>query len=218
MVLQNVPTVATVQTRHRQSRGIMEVRRILTLAATLAGFLSFVAPAPMAGADAGEDSRVRKLTLEVMRTSDTEPDGTFTVSVEPGAYVDASGAQRTFAEKSVWTCILKTHNPHYSSGASGVIAKATVSCTGQWAVIPIGVYMMLGRTTQNSISSLKIVKESHYTRNVTVNGPATTWYVPRTGTGAKRGAYFRASSSAQPRPPLIPFNIPAHASAFVWVN
>lgn len=187
------------------------------------GALALLALFPFSGASAASaatDSAgiAKELAAEALQVSTTRPDGTFQVSVEAGEFVDASGVRRSFAAKSVWTCALKTHNPHYSSGAKGVIAKATVSCTGEFAVLPIRVYIMLGRTTTNSISSLKIVKESNYTQNVTVNGAGRTWYVPQTGNGATRGAYFRASSSAQPAPPLIPFNIPAHASAFLWVN
>lgn len=197
----------------------MIVRALSKVAAALAMLTVLITCSAADSAAVTDDERgVKQLAIDAMRVSNTQQDGSFTVSVEPGAYLDASGTRRVFAAATVWTCALKTHNPHYSSGANGVIAKATVSCTGQFAVLPIRVYMMLGRTTTNSIGSLKIVNESSYTQNVTVNGPARTWYVPQTGTGAARGAYFRASSSAQPMPPLIPFNIPAHASAFLWVN
>lgn len=195
------------------------IRHPLKTAATL----TVLAILPICGTTAASAATdgvgiAKELAAEALQVSTTQPDGTFEVSVGAGEYVDASGARRSFAARTVWTCALKTHNPHYSSGAKGVIAKATVSCTGDFAVLPIRVYMMLGRTTTNSISSLKVVKESNYTQNVTVNGSGRTWYVPQTGNGATRGAYFRASSSAQPAPPLIPFNIPAHASAFLWVN
>lgn len=185
--------------------------------ATALGSATLLAPVTAAPVTAEPD--LPQLAAEdLLVTPSEDSSDTFTVSAPSGQYIDGAGVQRAFAATATWTCRLQTHNPHYSVGAAGVIAKATVSCTGPSATIPIRVYMLLGRTTQNSISSLKIVKESNYIQMVTVNGTARTWYVPQTGTGAKRGAYFRASSSAEGAPPLIPFDIGVHASAFLWVS
>lgn len=78
-------------------------------------------------------------------------------------------------------CVGKQDDPHYSSGARVVIAKARVSCTGPHGTIPIMVQSYLGRTNKNSIKTLVVVKESEYTQGVVTNSGPTTWYVPKLG-------------------------------------
>lgn len=115
-------------------------------------------------------------------------------------------------------CVGKQDDPHYSSGARGVIAKARVSCTGPYGTIPIMIQSYLGRTNKNSIKTLVVVKESEYTQGVVTNSGPTTWYVPKLGEqGAPRGAYFRASHAGQSAPPLKTFYTKGAGSNFKWV-
>ncbi len=144
---------------------------------------------------------------------------TWQFSIPAGTYRDAAGDVQQFSSAVAYVCTGTSDNPHYSSGSSGVIAKSRVSCTGPNSTIPIRVLSLLGRTTTNSISSLKIVKESEYPQSVVVNGPARTWYVPELGeNGAKRGAYFRASHAGQSVPPMQTFSTRGGASKFVYVK
>ncbi len=146
-------------------------------------------------------------------------------SIDAGAYRGPEGERIEVAKAATYTCILSVDNPHWSSGAGSVIAKPRVACKGPTSTVAIRVLGYLGKTSQNSISSLTIVAQSDYTQNVTVTsttsyGPKQTWYVPKQGSSTKisRGAYFRGSASASPAPPLLPFNIPGSASAFLWVS
>ncbi len=107
---------------------------------------------------------------------------TWQFSIPAGTYRDAAGDVQQFSSAVAYVCTGTSDNPHYSSGSSGVIAKSRVSCTGPNSTIPIRVLSLLGRTTTNSISSLKIVKESEYPQSVVVNGPAEI-PVPKDGDG-----------------------------------
>lgn len=187
-------------------------------AAVIAGMV-IAAPASAKSTDSLSVQEMKTISAAELVASQGSEDGTFSVSMNPGTYRDAAGAVRTYAYTPRWECTLKTNNPHYSIKNGGVIAKATVSCKGEAGTLPINVYMVLGRTTTNSISTLKIVKESQYTQHVQANGGAMTWYVPRDPLpGAIRGAYFRASSIAAPMPPLLSFDIAPHASQFIYVT
>ncbi len=146
-------------------------------------------------------------------------------SIDAGSYRGPDGEQINVAKAATYTCVLSVDNPHWSSGSGSVIAKPRVACKGPTSTIAIRVLGYLGKTSQNSISSISIVAQSDYSQNVTVTsttnyGPKQTWYVPRQGSTTKisRGAYFRGSASAAPAPPLLPFNIPGAASTFLWVS
>ncbi|WP_236968807.1 hypothetical protein [Microbacterium aurantiacum] len=155
------------------------------------------------------------------------PDGSASVAeftIEAGQYRGPDGERITIAATASYTCILTVDNPHWSSGSQSVIAKPRVACKGPVSTIPIRVQGLLGKTSANSIPTLRTVAESNYVNNVTVNsstvfGPRQTWYVPREGSGTRisRGAYFRGSASAAASAPLLPFNIPNAASQFLWV-
>lgn len=157
----------------------------------------------------------------------TNPDGSATVSefkIQAGQYRGPDGERITIAASASYTCILTVDNPHWSSGSQSVIAKPRVACMGPTSTIPIRVQGLLGKTVVNSISTIQIVAESNYVNNVTVNsstsfGPRQTWYVPREGSGThiSRAAYFRGSASAAASAPLLPINIPAAASQFLYV-
>lgn len=161
--------------------------------------------------------------LEVITSPDAGPQEVeFTVPA--GVYRGPDGEVISVSRAISHVCELQSDTPHWSTPGQTVLFKPRVRCKGQVGVIPIRVNGLLGRTSVNSISTLRIVAESDYTQNVqvtsnTVYGPRTTWYVPRLESSTKisRSAYFRGSSSAIPAPPLIAFNIPAHASQFLWV-
>lgn len=172
-------------------------------------------PAFASGADT--DSQEFPALEMIMDPSGAVTTSTFTVA--PGDYVMKDGRQLSITAAATYDCRGKTDNPHWSSGTGSVIAKTRVTCSGSAGTIPISVYSMLGRTSQNNVSTLKIVAESHYTQNVTSNVGNQTWYVPAQNSGTKiaRSAYFRGSHSGQGAPPMTPFNIGAAASAFIWV-
>lgn len=152
-----------------------------------------------------------------MDPSGAETVSTFTVGA--GTYKVDGAPNVTLSAAATYTCTGKTDSPHWSSGSASVIAKTRVTCAGPSGTIPIRVYSLLGRTTQNNISTLKIVAESNYVQNVVVNLGTTTWYVPaqNSGTHIPAQAYFRGSHSGSGEPPLLPFNISAAASNFLWV-
>lgn len=176
--------------------------------------------ATQAQAQATEAGQLPQFAMQALTSADDVSTSTFTV--EPGTYTDAAGQTRTFAAKAQWRCVGKTDDPHWSKGAASVIAKTRVSCEGPTANLPIRVDSLLGRTTSNSTSSLKIVAESNYVQNVSAdpNGLGLQiWYVPEQGSGIHiaRAAYFRGSHSGEAAPPLVPFTIGAGASRFKYV-
>lgn len=180
--------------------------------------VSFDVSAGLASADGATVEMLTRETLLAPLNTSAPQESRFTVSVEPGTYRMADGRVQSVTA-AAWECIGYQDNPHYSTGAPGVIAKARLYCTGQTGTIPISVHQILGRTTTNSISTLQIVKTSTYTQGVVVNSAAPrVWYVPRTGSGAPRGAYFRASHAGQSAPPLITFYTRGAASQFIWVR
>lgn len=194
---------------------VRKLGSLIVLGALIVGVGLSASPAFASEAEPG-DQEFPALSM-LMDPSGAETTSTFTV--EPGNYVTKDGQRLSVAAAATYQCTGKTDNPHWSSGSASVIAKTRVTCTGPTATIPINVYSMLGKTSQNSVSSLSIVATSQYTQNVVVNAGATTWYVPAEGSGTKisRGAYFRGSHSGAGAPPLIPFNIGAAASDFIWV-
>lgn len=190
----------------------MRKRLRLAVACAAAGILIGTATPASADTDV-QDLAVTQVTIEQSENSE------FTITVPAGTYRDGAGVTRSFAKAATWTCVGRSNNPHWSKGSNGVIAKAQISCTGSSATLPIRVQQYLGRTTQNNISTLQIVRESNYVQNVSVNtGWSSPWYVPALGTsGAPRGAYFRASHSGQASAPLLPLNIGAGHSVFLYV-
>lgn len=191
----------------------MKTGFLRTAIACAAASLMIASVSSATAADILKDLPITDVTIEQGKNSE------FTISVAAGDYRDGAGVTRSFAKSASWTCVGKSNNPHWSNGSNGVIAKAQISCTGTNATLPIRVQQYLGRTTQNNISTLQIVRESNYVQNVTVNmGWSSPWYVPALGTpGAPRGAYFRASHSAQASAPLLPLNIGAGNSVFLYV-
>lgn len=140
-------------------------------------------------------------------------------SLPAGTYKDAAGATVNYAAKATWTCHLRANYPHYSKNNKGVIAKAQVNCIGSHGTLPIRVYQILGRNTKKSTSGMKFVRTSNYIQNVMANrGWSNPWYVPRSGAGAARGAYFRNGASASVMTPLKGTNIASHASPIIWVK
>lgn len=179
--------------------------------------VSFDASSGLVSAGGATVEMLAQETLIAPLNTSVPQESRFTVTVEPGTYKMADGNVKNVTA-AAWECRGYQDNPHHSKGAPGVIAKARLFCTGQSGTIPISVHQILGRTSTNSISTLRAVKTSTYTQGVVVNSTApTVWYVPRTGPGATRGAYFRASHAGQSAPPLITFYTKGAASQFIWV-
>ena len=207
-----------MQTNSRQRRFISTV---IVAVATLTTLGLWVAPANAAEVPVGELPEYP--ALEAMANPDGSP-STAEFSIGAGQYRGPDGERITIATAATYTCILSVDTPHWSAGAASVIAKPRVACMGPTSSIPIRVQGLLGKTSVNSIPTLSIVAESNYVQNVSVTSMTTfgtrqTWYVPRDGSGThiSRGAYFRGSASAAASAPLLPINIPAAASAFVYV-
>lgn len=196
----------------------MKARQALGGALAIGIAIALVAGSPATASDDSAPATQEFPAQQIlMDPSGAQTTSTFTVA--PGRYTVKGGADVTLAAAATYTCTGKTDNPHYSSGAASVIAKTRVTCSGPAGNIPIRVYSLLGRTTQNNVSTLAIVAESNYVQNVAVNIGTTTWYVPaqNSGTHIPRAAYFRGSHSGQGAPPLIPFTIGAAASSFIYV-
>ncbi|MBD8729364.1 hypothetical protein [Frigoribacterium sp. CFBP 13707] len=171
---------------------------------------------PAVAAETGGDQKFPAMQM-IMDESGQPTTSTFTV--DPGTY-SVDGTETVLRAAATYTCSGKTDSPHYSKNGGSVIAKTRVNCSGPSGVIPIRVYSLLGKTSTNNISTLKIVAESNYVQNVTVNSPTPqTWYVPAQGSPTKiaAGAYFRGSHSGAGAPPLQAFNIGAAPSSFVYV-
>lgn len=94
------------------------------------------------------------------------------------------------------TCKPTADNPHYSSGAGGVIYKTRVVCTGTGSY-PASVTIRVrgglfwdsaqyNGDTSNGISWAQL-RTSDESRTVLVNGSTNTFYTPRSG---EIGAYF----------------------------
>ncbi len=93
-------------------------------------------------------------------------------------------------------CKPTADNPHYSSGAQGVIYKTRVVCTGTGSYPATVVIRVRGGLfwdsaryngdTSNGVSWSQL-RTSDETRTVSVNGSTNTFYTPRTG---QTGAYF----------------------------
>jgi hypothetical protein len=175
------------------------------------------APTPPTASD--DPQQIRSLAAFEMTVEAGQGSVESTFTVGPGTYKDAAGKVLVLKDGATWTCVGVTDDPHYSKGAEGVIAKTRLACGGPAGTIPIEVQSLLGRTTKNSISSLKIVKESNYVQYVVSNGSYKTWYVPETGKkGSTRGAYFRASNVGRSAPPLKTFSTTPGASNFKYVK
>ncbi len=159
-----------------------------------------------------------KMMAALVLTSATGQPTTF--SLDAGTYVDGAGTLRTYTSTFSCICGGTVDNPHYSSGAGGVIAKVKVTCSGPDATLPIEVHALLGRTTVNDVSTLQVVAVTDKIQNVVVNSSTpTVWWVPDAGvSGAQRGAYFRASASGQFAPPLLTYYFSAGASNFLYVS
>lgn len=192
-------------------------RRVRASAAAIAAATALVALSPSASASdplgTTEPQRMAELQLITFNGEATR------FSLAAGTYADAAGVVRTFARSPTWVCTGTVDNPHYSSGAGGVIAKIKVNCTGPTATLPVHVYALLGRTTSSSVSTLQVVAATDKTQFVTANSSTSTvWWVPDAGMPAPPArAYFRASATAWFDPPMLTYAFSPGASAFLWV-
>ena len=188
----------------------------LSAASVLLVGLSSIAPSVSASSVATTPD-VKTMATFLLTSATGQPT---TFSLDAGTYIDASGTLRTYTTTVAWICTGTVDNPHYSTGAGGVIAKVKVTCSGPDATLPVEIYALLGRTTVNDVSTLQVVAVTDKIQNVVVNSlTPTVWWVPDAGVpGAQRGAYFRASASGQFAPPLLTYYFSAGASNFLYVS
>ena len=113
--------------------------------------------------------------------------GTVTIAVN-GAADSTEGV--TAAALPPGACTATINNPHYSSGAGGVIFKTRITCTVN-ATLELSGTLMEG----TQVGPGPVVRSSVETRSQ-MGGVTTTWYTPlegRAGAPCHRASYYWGS-------------------------
>ena len=136
-----------------------------------------------------------------------DPDGPDTWSPEksvtfqvPASGVDASGAR---VASSTITCAVSVDSPHYSAGASGVIAKIRSHCTGTCGCAPTVSVRVQGllswSPTQLPYSSYQSMRTTDVTKVHKTDGTVYTTYIPPTGQiGSTLRGWYLATGTLNP--------------------
>lgn len=173
-----------------------------------------VALHPSAGSAEAQEALpdIPPLVIDFTTPTDITADGYshFEIQAPRGVYKDAEGRTLNTTKGVKYNCFGRQDNPHYSSGAKGVISKAFLKCSGPAGVIPILVNQELAKSPSKDLSKLRSMAKSSYTQNVTVNakGWSQPWYVPsvsKPGVPKGTAGYWRAAHYGQSVPPMVTF-------------
>lgn len=139
-----------------------------------------------------------------LAVSATIPATASTPSNDPVFPLDLESMSAPLADPDANKCFVTVENPHYSSGAGGVIAKVRWTCGSLASRTVTSFIGNLYRCPRKPAGTVEKTWTSTYGCSTvrSANGPvpfsvarsgAATRYIPRNGqTGASRGAYFVA--------------------------
>jgi hypothetical protein len=100
-------------------------------------------------------------------------------------------APTTAEAQAVVTCIAQADNPHYSSGARGVIFKTRVTCNGNSPVT------FVGHLSSGPLVGPLVIAAVHEENRVVSGGQKNTFYVPQDGQPGVRcnpNLYYQGSA------------------------